>query len=125
MMTGMFATLILVIACLGLLGMASYTTETRLNEIGIRKVLGADSRSVIALLSREYLNLVGIAVIIGTPIAYFLLDMVLRNFANRIDLGPGLLLMGILPVVLIALATIGSQTFKAALTNPVETIHQE
>ncbi|MCZ6705415.1 MAG: ABC transporter permease [Bacteroidetes bacterium] len=124
-MTGMFATLILIIACLGLLGMASYTTETRLNEIGIRKVLGADVRSVITLLSREYLNLIGIAVIIGTPIAYFLLDMALRNFANRIDLGPGLLLTGILPIVLIALATIGSQTFKAALTNPVETIHQE
>jgi ABC-type antimicrobial peptide transport system permease subunit len=125
MLTGTFAGLILLIACLGLLGMASYSAETRIKEIGIRKVLGADSRSVVSLLSREYLLLIGIAVIIGTPVAYLLLDMVLNNFANRIDLGLGLFLMGILPVVLIALATIGSQTLKASLINPVETIHME
>lgn len=122
---GLTAGLAILIACLGLLGMASYATETRLREVGIRKVLGASVRSVMILLSREFLILVGIAVVLAVPLAWYLNDLWLQEFALRVSVDAGTILISVLVLVLIALVTIGSQTFRAALTNPVQTLRSE
>jgi len=122
---GLTAGLAVLLACLGLLGMASYATETRLREVGIRKVLGASVRSVMALLSREFLILVGIAIALAVPLAWYLNDLWLQTFALRVSVDAGTILISVLALVLIALVTIGSQTFRAALTNPVQTLRSE
>ncbi len=122
---GSFAVLIVVIACLGLLGMAMFSTETRLKEVGIRKTLGADSWALVRLLSGAYVRLVIIAIIVAAPAAWILNSELLATFANRIDLTAGVMATGVLPVVLLALLTIGSQTLKAASTNPVEVMRAE
>lgn len=122
---GLMAGFVVFIACLGLLGMASYTVETRTKEVGIRKVLGADVRSVVLLLSRDYLTLLAVAVVLATPLAYLLNRFLLQGFAHHISLGVGLFLAGILPILALALLTIGSQTLKAGYTNPVDTLRRE
>ena len=122
---GALAGFIIFIACLGLLGMASYTAETRVKEVGIRKVLGADVRSMVVLLSGDYVKLLAVAVVIATPLAWLLNNALLQTFANRVDLGVWVFAVGILPILLLALLTIGSQTIKAGLTNPVETLRHE
>ena len=122
---GLMAGFVVFIACLGLLGMASYTVETRTKEVGIRKVLGADVRSVVLLLSRDYLTLLAVAVVLATPLAYLLNHVLLQDFAHHISLGLGLFLAGILPILALALLTIGSQTLKAGYTNPVDTLRSE
>jgi len=122
---GTFAFMIVIIACLGLLGMAMFTVETRLKEVGIRKTLGADAWTIVGLLSREYLVLVGVAVIIAGPLAFILNSLILSGFANRIELGLGTILLGVIPVLMLALVTIGSQTLKAASTNPIDVMRTE
>jgi len=122
---GLFAFLIVVIASLGLLGMAAFTSELRMKEVGIRKVLGADIRQVIGLLSGDYVVLVLIASLIAAPVSYILADRILAMSANHVTLGPLTILAGVLPVLLLALGTIGSQTFRAAAANPAEVIRDE
>lgn len=122
---GLTAGLAVLIACLGLLGMASYATETRLREVGVRKVLGASVRSIMMLLSREFLILVGIAIVIAAPLAWYVNDLWLQEFALRVSMDAGSIIVSVFSLVVIALLTIGSQTFRAALTNPVETLRSE
>jgi len=122
---GAIAGFIIFIACLGLLGMASYTAETRTQEVGIRKVLGADVRSLVMLLSRDYIRLLLLAAVIATPLAGLLGHALLQSFANRTDLGTWVFVAGVVPIVALALLTIGSQTIKAGLTNPVDTLRRE
>lgn len=122
---GVLAAFVVFIACLGLLGMASYTAETRTKEIGIRKALGATARSVVALLSRDYVRLLLIAVVLGTPLAYVLNRSLLQGFAHRIDLTGWVFVAGILPVALLAVLTLGSQTLKAGYTDPADILQRE
>lgn len=122
---GLLAGFVVFIACLGLLGMASYTAETRTKEVGIRKVLGADVRSIVALLSRDYVRLLLVAIALGTPLAYLLNRFLLQGFPNRIDLSGWIFVAGVLPVALLAVLTIGSQTLRASYTNPADTLRQE
>ncbi len=122
---GFVAGFIIFVSCLGLLGMASYTAETRIKEVGIRKVLGADVRSIVLLLSSDYVKLLAVAVVVAVPLAWLLSDFFLQNFANRMEPGVWVFAVGILPILLLALLTIGSQTIKAGLTNPVETLRHE
>ncbi len=122
---GLFGVLIVVIACLGLLGMAMFTAESRLREVGIRKTLGANMGQLVRLLSAEYVTLTIIALVIALPVAWFTNDLVLSNFANRITVGPGLLALGTLPILALALIVIGSQTIRAALSNPVDVMRVE
>ncbi len=122
---GVLTGFIILIAGLGLLGMASYTAETRTREVGIRKVMGADVTGVVMLLSRDYVRLVFIAVVVATPLAYVLANVLLQQFANRIELNVWYFMAGILPTLALALLTIGSQTLKAGLANPVDTLRQE
>ncbi len=122
---GFIALLAVIIACLGLLGIASYNVESRTREISIRKVLGADARTVVLLLSREFLILIGIATVLALPIGWFLANDWLQGFAYRINPGPGTLGLGLGILLVIAAVSIGSQTLKAALSNPIEHLHAE
>jgi len=119
------AILAIIIASLGLLGMAIYNTESRVKEIGIRKVMGADITSIVVLLSKGFLLLIAISIVIATPLAYFANTLWLQEIANRISLGPGLLTTGIAILLAIGILTVGSQTIKAALANPASSLKDE
>jgi len=121
----LFAGLALFIACLGLFGLAAFTARQRTKEIGVRKVLGASVASVIGLLTTDFLRLVGVAFVIATPVAYLLLQRWLDGFAMRIDLGPGVFLLAGGVVLLIALATVSSQAFRAATVDPVRALRSD
>jgi len=121
-----FATLLaIIIASFGLLGMATYSTRTRIREIGIRKVFGAEVNHIVLLVSRSYLWLMGIAAIIGGIIAYLVNNLWLQNLAKSVDFGIGTILAGVFLVVFVGLLTISSQTLKAARTRPARTLHYD
>lgn len=122
---GFIVGFVIFIACLGLLGMSVYTTETRIQEIGIRKVMGARIRNIVYLLSKDYITMVIIAAALASPIAWFLSNSILQDFVNRIDLSPVYFVIGIAGTIALALLTVGSQTLKAGYMNPVDTLKQE
>ena len=113
------------IACMGLLGMVLFVAETRTKEIGIRKVLGASVSGIVALLSMEYIRLVGIAFIVAAPIVYFSMKSWLEHFAYRIDIPVSLFIAAGALVFALAVLTVSYQSIKAALTNPVEALRYE
>ncbi len=113
------------IACLGLFGLATYAAEQRSKEIGVRKVLGASVVSVVALLSKDFLKLVLIAIVIGSPIAWFAMHRWLQEFAYKIDLAWWMFALAGLLAVGIALLTVSFQSIKAALMNPVKSLRSE
>lgn len=121
----LFSFLTLFIACLGLLGLAAYTAESKSKEIGIRKVLGASISSIIHLLSANYVKLICIAFLIAGPIAYYLFNSWLNNFVYHIEMPWWAYVVAILTVTIVAFITIGFQTFKAALLNPVNSLRDE
>ena len=120
-----FSVLAIIISCLGLLGLASYSTMQRTREIGIRKVLGASVPNIVNLLSREFLKLVAIAILIASPVAWFAMHGWLQDFAYRIEIGWWIFLIAGLIAVLIALATVSFQAIKAAIANPVKSLRVE
>ncbi len=122
---GIFTAMAILIACLGLFGLTSYTVVQRTKEIGIRKVLGASVRNIFALLSRGFITLVLIASMLALPVAYLLMQKWLENYAFRVEITWWMLLIPVLLVSLIALLTISFQTIKAALANPVESLRYE
>jgi putative ABC transport system permease protein len=120
-----FTVITMFIACLGLLGLSAFTAAQRTKEIGIRKVLGANLRSIVSLLSSEFMKLVLIANLIAWPLAYFGMDAWLKNFAYHVEIGPvAFLVCGALALV-VAWLTIGFQAIRAALANPVESLRYE
>lgn len=120
-----FASLAIFIACLGLFGLAAFTTEQRSTEIGVRKVLGASVSSIVMLLSKEFGKLVLIAVLISTPIAWYVMDNWLSEFAYRIDLSIWIFIIAGGLALIVAWVTMGYQCIKAAIANPVDAIKQE
>ena len=120
-----FSGLAIFIACLGLFGLATFTAERKMREIGIRKVLGASIPQILGLLSKEFIVLVLIANLIAWPVAYYLMHDWLQNFAYRTNLSVGIFLLGSLFTLLIALITIWHQSLKAARINPVNTLRNE
>ncbi|WP_367211106.1 FtsX-like permease family protein [Sphingobacterium sp. R2] len=121
----LFSFLTLFIACLGLLGLAAYTAESKSKEIGIRKVLGASVGSIIHLLSANYIKLICIAFLIAGPIAYYLSNSWLNDFVYHIDMPWWAYVVAVLTVTIVAFITIGFQTFKAALLNHVNSLRDE
>ena len=119
------AFLAIFISCLGLLGMATYATETRLKEISIRKVLGSSDQALVFLLSKGFLKLLTVSIIIGLPIAYFGNMMWLEFMAYRTEINFGVILTGVLTMLVLGALTIGSQTLRAAFTNPVDNLKNE
>lgn len=122
---GYLSFLAILIACLGMLGMATYTTERRTKEIGIRKVLGAAELKIVLILSKSFLKLLVISILIAAPLSYFINQFWLENLPNRMDFGFGTVVVGSLLMLGLGLLTIGSQTIRAARQNPVESLKDE
>lgn len=120
-----FAVLAIFIACLGLFGLAAFTTEQRTKEIGIRKVLGATVNGIIQLLSKDFLKLVLVAIIIASPIAWWGMRQWLNDFAYRIDIEWWVFALAGLLALVIALLTVSWQAIKAAVANPVKSLRNE
>ena len=122
---GLFATLAIIIACFGLLGLSAYNVLQRTKEIGIRKVLGASVQSLLVLLSKEFLLLVMISLVVAIPLSWWVMNNWLQDFAYRIHInGWVFALAGILAIV-IALVTVSIQALKAAISNPVKSLRTE
>jgi putative ABC transport system permease protein len=119
------AIIAIVIACLGLFGLATYTAEQRIKEIGVRKVLGATISDIVSMLSKDYMLLVLIASEVAIPLAWWAMNKWLQDFAYRINIGWWVFLAAGLIALLIALFTVSSQAIKAALSNPVKSLRSE
>ncbi len=122
---GLFSGLAILIACLGLFGLATFTAEQRLKEIGIRKVLGASVLGITGLLAKDFIRLVILAIVIATPVAGYAMQHWLMDFAYRIDLQWWMFAAAAILALAIALFTIGFQSVKAALANPVKSLRSE
>lgn len=120
-----FAALAICIACLGLFGLVTFTARQRTKEIGVRKVLGATAVDVVALLSKDYLRLVIIGFLAAVPIAWYIMNRWLEDFAYRIEISAGVFLLAGLTAVLIAVVTVSWQSMKAAIANPVDSLRNE
>jgi putative ABC transport system permease protein len=118
-------TLSFIICCLGLFGLAHLSTNKRIKEIGIRKVLGASVSQIVALLSGDFLKLVLVAFVIAAPIAWVVMNKWLQDFAYRITIGPAVFIIAAVIAVIIALVAVSSQAIKTALTNPVKSLRTE
>jgi putative ABC transport system permease protein len=120
-----FSLLIIFLACLGLFGLVSFTAEQRIKEIGIRKVLGASISNIISLISKDYLGLVLIAIVIASPIAWYAMNKWLQDFAYRIHIQWWVFAITGAVALLIAFITVSFQSVKAALANPVKSLRSE
>ncbi|HKH61965.1 MAG TPA: ABC transporter permease [Flavitalea sp.] len=120
-----FMAITIFIACLGLLGLASFTAEQRRKEVGIRKVLGASVMNVTGLLAKDFLKLVMGGIVIASPISYYLGNKWLQDFAYRINISWWMFVLAGLSALLIAFATVSVQAIKAAVANPVKSLKQE
>lgn len=120
-----FAVISIIIGCLGLFGLSAYTAERRTKEIGVRKVLGASVANIVGLLSKDFIKLVLISILIGSPIAWYAMNRWLQDFAYHIDIAWWMFAVAGLLAVIIALLTVSFQSIKAALMNPVKSLRSE
>ena len=122
---GFLSLMSVLISCFGLLGMATYTAETRAKEISVRKVVGSSIMQIIVLLSKGYMQLLLVAIVIAVPLAWFLNNMWLQFFAYRVSVSMGVLLVSILIMLFISILTVLSQSFRAAFANPVKNLKRD
>jgi putative ABC transport system permease protein len=122
---GLFATLAILIACFGLLGLSAYNVLQRTKEIGIRKVLGATSQSLVLLLSKDFATLVIASLLIAIPVSWWVMHNWLQDFAYRISMQWWVFALGGIAALLIALITVSIQALRAALTNPIQSLRTE
>jgi putative ABC transport system permease protein len=113
------------IACLGLFALATYNAQTRTKEIGVRKVLGASVRQITFRLTTNFLKLVGVAILFALPLGWYFMDIWLRDFTYRIQVGWQTLGFAALLVIFIAIITVSFQAIKAAIANPVKSLRTE
>jgi len=125
LLLNIFAAIAIFISCLGLLGLATYTAQVRTREIGVRKVLGANVGGIIRLLAMNFLKLVFIAILIAVPIAWWLTDKWLQDFAYRININWTVFAIAGVLAMLIAILTISFQSIRAAIANPVKSLRTE
>ena len=124
-LTTIFTLIAILISCLGLFGLVTYTAETKTKEIGIRKVLGARVSNIVNMLSKEFLILVGIALLIAFPLAYYRIDKMLQDYAYHISIGWWIFALAGIITIILTLITVGRQAIKAATANPVKAIKSE
>jgi len=124
-LAGLFASLAIFISCLGLFGLSAYVAESRVKEIGVRKVLGASVLSVARLLSFDFVKLVIVSIIIASPVAWYGMTRWLQDYTYRINIGLSIFLIAGLSAVIIALITVSFQAIKAAIANPVKSLRTE
>jgi len=122
---GYFTIIAILISCLGLFGLATFSAEQRIKEIGVRKVLGASVTNIVTLMSKDFMKLVGISILIASPVAWFVMNKWLQGFAYRIYIGWMVFALTALIAILIAVITISFQAIKAAVANPVENLRTE
>jgi len=115
----------IIIACLGLLGLTTFSAQQRVKEIGVRKVLGASVPHVVALLSKDFLKLVLIALVLAVPVAWWLMNEWLKDFAYRINIEWWIFLVAAVIAIIIAFVTISTQAIRAAISNPVKSLRTE
>jgi len=120
-----FAIVALFVSCLGLLGLSAFTAELRTKEISIRKILGASVSNIVRMLSKDFIRLVGIALLIALPLSWYLLKQWLSGFAYHIDLTWSIFALAGGIAIAVALLTVSYQSFKAAVANPAESLRQE
>ena len=120
-----FTLLAIFISCLGLFGLASFVAEQRTKEIGVRKTLGASVSQLWVLLSRDFVKLVFISLIIGSPIAYFMMQQWLQKFPYRTDISWTVFMIACLGALFITLVTVSYQAIRSATTNPVKSLRTE
>ena len=120
-----FAGIAIIISCLGLFGLAAFTAQKRQKEIGIRKVVGASVSNIAAMLSKDFLKLILIAVLIAFPLSWWAMNEWLNDFAYRINIGAGVFLIAGASIIFITLLTISFQAIKAAIANPVTSLRTE
>ena len=118
----LFTVLAILIACLGLFGLASYTVEQRTREVGIRKVFGAGNRTILALIARDFLILVSISVLIAFPLAYYFMSKWLENYVYRNKLGASLFILSAVLTIIITFVTISVKAYQASVMNPAQSI---
>jgi putative ABC transport system permease protein len=124
-LSAFFASLAIMISCLGLFGLVSFVAEQRTREIGIRKVLGASISGVVALLSKDFLKLVTIAFLIACPVSWFFMHRWLENYTYRANLSWWMFVLAGLLALFIALVTLSFQSIRAAIANPVKSLRTE
>jgi putative ABC transport system permease protein len=122
---GLFSALAIFVACLGLFGLATYTTQQRTKEIGIRKAVGASVTNIVGLLSADFLKLVVVAIVVGAPVAYLLAQRWLQDFAYHVDLGPVPFVVAAVGALLIAGLTVSMHALRAARTDPARALRSE
>ena len=120
-----FTGIAILISCLGLFGLATYTAQVKVKEIGIRKVLGASVANITAMLSKDFLVLVVLSIIIATPIAWYAMSKWLQAFAYRIQMQWYIFALAGVMAIIIAFITISFQAIKAAIANPVKSLRSE
>jgi len=122
---GLFAAFSVFISCLGLFGLAAFMAEQRTKEIGIRRILGASASGIVFLLSKEFTKWVLVANIIAWPVAFYVMNRWLQNFAYRTSMGVGIFILSGLLAFIIAVITVSYQSIKIAITNPVDSLRYE
>lgn len=122
---GVASALAIIISCLGLLGMATYTTETRIKEISIRKILGSSDGSLVYLLSKGFLVILAIAIVLAVPIAYFANNLWLEQLAYHVSVDVPTIALGVSLLILFGVITIGSQTYRATFVDPVKNLKND
>jgi len=121
----LFTLMAILISCLGLFGLAAFSAEQRRKEIGVRKVLGASVTSVVQLLSKEFIKLVGVSIIIATPVSWWLMNKWLQAFSYRVNISWWMFALAGFIAIGIALLTVSFQAIKAAIANPVKSLRTE
>jgi putative ABC transport system permease protein len=122
---GYFTVIAILISCLGLFGLATFSAEQRTKEIGVRKVLGASVTNIVGLLSKDFLKLVAVAVVLASPIAWYVMHKWLQDFAYRVSIGWWIFAIAAFLALIIAFVTISFQAIRAANTNPVKNLRTE
>jgi len=120
-----FTGIAIFVGCLGLFGLAAYTAERRRKEVGIRKVLGATTQSVVLLLSKDFVKLVAISLLVASPVAWYFMNKWLQNFSYRINIGWWVFAIAAVLAISIAFVTVSFQAIKAAIANPVKSLRTE
>jgi putative ABC transport system permease protein len=120
-----FSVLAMLISCLGLWGLITFAAQQRVKEIGIRKILGATVPNLVSMLAKDFIILVGIAIVIAVPLAYMGINKWLQDFAFRINIGWTAFVIAGVAAILIALITVSFQAIRAAIANPVKSLRTE
>ncbi len=120
-----FSLVAILIACLGLFGLSTFIIDQRTKEIGVRKILGASTKSILVLVSKSFIKLIAVAFILSVPIVYLIMNEWLSSFAYKAEIGIWMFILAGISILLISLATIGFQAMKSAISKPVEALKSE